>query len=260
MNVSTVPRHIAIIMDGNGRWARQRGLERCEGHVEGARAVRDTCETAARLGVEHLTLYAFSVANWSRPRPEVEALMGLLVDFARRERADLRQNGIRVQVIGHVEELPPLTRQSVEELVEYTSGGDRLTLNLALSYGARQDVVEAARALAMRVAAGLISAEEIDEAALRRHMSTSELPDVDLLIRTGGEQRLSDFLLLEAAYAELLFVPEMWPEFGAEMLREAIAHYARRQRRFGLTGDQVDQGADGRVNARAHGGLSELRS
>jgi undecaprenyl diphosphate synthase len=234
-----LPRHIAIIMDGNGRWAKARGLERAEGHAEGARAVRDAVETAARVGIEYLTLYAFSVANWARPRGEVEALMRLLVDFAKQERAELRQNGIRVNVIGQLEELPTATRHAVEDLMAYTADGDRMTLTLALSYGGRQDIVEAARALAVRARAGLVLPEEIDESFFHREMTTHTLPDVDLLIRTGGESRLSDFLLFEAAYAELSFLPIMWPDFTPQTLLDAVEVYSQKERRFGRTSEQV---------------------
>ncbi|MBN2193066.1 MAG: di-trans,poly-cis-decaprenylcistransferase [Polyangiaceae bacterium] len=238
-------------MDGNGRWAECQGFERVKGHCEGARAVRDTVETAARMGIPYLTLYAFSVANWSRPRNEVDTLMRLLVDFAKRERMDLRQNGIRVQVAGHVEELPTVTRLAVRELINATRHGDRLTLTLALSYGGRRDLVDAARALAEKVRKGEIDARAIDEQALRSEMTTRLLPDVDLLIRTGGESRISDFLLFEAAYAELMFLPMMWPEFRPEHFLAAIQGYMGKERRFGLTSAQVrtqDQDA-----ARANG-------
>jgi undecaprenyl diphosphate synthase len=236
-----IPRHVAIIMDDNGRWARARGLERAEGHAEGARAVRDAVETSARIGIEYLTLYAFSNANWQRPRSEVQALMRLLVDFAKRERPELRANGIRVKVIGQLEDLPTTTRHAVEDLVRYTADGDRMTLTLALSYGGRQDIVEAARALAVRARAGLVLPEEIDEAFLHREMSTRSLPDVDLLIRTGGETRVSDFLLFESAYAELVFLPIMWPDFMPQTLLDALALYGRTERRFGKTSDQLRQ-------------------
>jgi undecaprenyl diphosphate synthase len=226
-------------MDGNGRWAKARGLERAEGHAEGARAVRDAVETSARVGVEYLTLYAFSVANWARPRGEVEALMRLLVEFAKQERAELRQNGIRVNVIGELEDLPTVTRHAVEDLIRYTADGARMTLTLALSYGGRQDMVDAARSLAVRARAGLVLPEEIDERSLHREMTTHSLPDVDLLIRTGGETRLSDFLLYESAYAELLFLPIMWPDFTPQTLQEALAFYAQKERRFGRTSEQV---------------------
>ncbi|MBK7579804.1 MAG: di-trans,poly-cis-decaprenylcistransferase [Myxococcales bacterium] len=237
-----VPRHIAIIMDGNGRWARERGLERVEGHAEGARAVRDAVETAARVGVEYLTLYAFSVANWARPRGEVEALMRLLVDFAKKERSELRSLGIRVNVIGALEDLPTGTRHAVEDLIHYTADGEKMTLTLALSYGGRQDIVEAARALAVRARAGLVLPEEIDETFFHREMTTRTLPDVDLLIRTGGESRLSDFLLYEAAYAELSFLPIMWPDFRPATLLESIEQFSNKERRFGRTSEQVKRG------------------
>jgi undecaprenyl diphosphate synthase len=234
-----VPRHVAIIMDGNGRWAKARGLERVEGHAEGARAVRDAVETAARLGVNYLTLYAFSVANWARPTIEIEALMRLLVDFARQERAELRQQGIRVNVIGTLEDLPTSTRHAVEDLMRYTADGERMTLSLALSYGGRQDIVEAARSLAVRARAGLVLPEEIDEAFFHREMTSNSLPDVDLLIRTGGETRVSDFLLFESAYAELVFLPIMWPDFRPQTLIEAVEVYSKKERRFGRTSEQV---------------------
>jgi undecaprenyl diphosphate synthase len=234
-----IPQHVAIIMDGNGRWAKARGLDRVEGHAEGARAVRDAVETSTRLGIKYLTLYAFSVANWSRPRGEVEALMRLLVDFASRERAELRQNGIRVNVIGVLDDLPTVTRHAVEDLIRYTADGDRMTLTLALSYGGRQDIVDAARSLAVRARAGLVLPEEIDESFFHRQMTTHDLPHVDLLIRTGGETRLSDFLLFEAAYAELLFLPIMWPDFRPETLLEALDSYGQKERRFGMISEQI---------------------
>lgn len=234
-----LPKHVAIIMDGNGRWASARGLARADGHAEGARAVRDAVETATRIGVPYLTLYAFSVANWARPRGEVEALMRLLVDFAKSERAELRQNDIRVNVIGSLEDLPTVTRHAVEDLMAYTKDGKRMTLTLALSYGGRKDIIEAARTLAVRARAGLVLPEEIDERSFQLHMTTHSLPEVDLLIRTGGESRVSDFLLYEAAYAELLFLPIMWPDFRPQTLIDAIEHYSKKERRFGMTSEQV---------------------
>jgi len=234
-----LPRHVAIIMDGNGRWATARNLQRIEGHAEGAKAVRNAVETASRMGIEFLTLYAFSANNWARPSAEVEGLMALMVDFARTECAELRQNSIRVRVIGQLDRLPEYTRNAVSELVCATSGGQRMTLTLALSYGARQDVVFALSSLARQVKEGSIDPAHIDERALRAAMTTHYLPDVDLLIRTGGESRVSDFLLLEAAYAELLFLPIMWPEFKPETLYEAVDHYRGSERRFGLTSEQL---------------------
>ncbi len=238
-----LPRHVAIIMDGNGRWAKSRHLQRIEGHAEGARAVRHAVETATRIGLEYLTLYAFSVNNWARPDHEVNALMELMVDFARAEQPELRQNGIRVSVIGQLDRLPPRTQHAIEELIRSTAAGDRMTLTLALSYGGRQDVLLAVRKLAQQAKDGLLDPQAIDAAQLRQTMSTSSLPDVDLLIRTGGESRISDFLLLEAAYAELVFLPIMWPDFRPETLRLAIEHYCSKERRFGLISEQVQDPA-----------------
>lgn len=236
----SLPRHVAIIMDGNGRWAKARGKQRIAGHSEGAKAVRHAVETASRIGIEYLTLYAFSANNWARPTLEVEALMALLVDFARKERPELRQNGIRVRVIGDVTRLPPRTRNALDDLIQGTAEGTRMTLTLALSYGGRQDVTLATKAIAGMVKAGTLDPKDIDDSTLRRAMTTSDLPDVDLLIRTGGESRISDFLLLEAAYAELLFLPIMWPDFRPETLHAAVDHFMGRERRFGLTSEQLE--------------------
>ncbi|HEX4477698.1 MAG TPA: polyprenyl diphosphate synthase [Polyangiaceae bacterium] len=238
-NGNNVPEHVAIIMDGNGRWAQGRGLMRAEGHAEGARAVREAVRTSREEGVRYLTLYAFSVANWARPRPEVTALMHLLQDFAERERQEMKDRGIRLNVIGDLEELPVFARRAVEEAREYTADCSDMTLSLALSYGGRRDIADAARSIAVRARAGLLLPEDIDEEFFHRQMTTSSLPNVDLLIRTGGESRVSDFLLYEAAYAELVFLPIMWPEFTADSLRGALGIYATRERRFGLTSDQI---------------------
>jgi len=238
---SVRPRHVAIIMDGNGRWAEARGLDRAEGHAEGAGAVREAVRTCREQEIEYLTLYAFSNANWARPSIEVEALMRLLVEFAEQEKAELRENGIRVNVVGEIEDLPSHTRRAVEHVIDYCADGERMTLSLALSYGGRQDIVNAARALAVRARAGLVLPEEIDENFFHREMSTHSLPDVDLLIRTGGEARLSDFLLFEAAYAELAFLPLMWPDFKEEALLGCIEQYVNKERRYGRTSAQVRQ-------------------
>jgi undecaprenyl diphosphate synthase len=235
----SIPRHVAIIMDGNGRWAQSRGLHRARGHIEGARAVREAVRTSREAGVRYLTLYAFSVANWARPRAEVSALMDLLRDFAQKERQELREKSIRLNVVGDLEELPVVARRAVEETLAYTQDCNQMTLSLALSYGGRRDIVDAARSIAVRARAGLVLPEEIDEDFFHREMTTQSLPDVDMLIRTGGECRVSDFLLFEAAYAELVFLPIMWPEFTAESLMEAFRIYRGRERRFGLTSDQV---------------------
>ena len=237
--IASLPRHVAIIMDGNGRWAESRGMSRPEGHAEGARAVREAVRTAREQGIEYLTLYAFSIANWARPRPEIARLMELLVEFAEKEKRELRENGIRVNVVGELEDLPTIARRAVEDAIEYTADGDEMTLTLALSYGGRRDIVDAARALAVRARAGLVLPEEIDEEFFHREMSTRNVPDVDLLIRTGGESRVSDFLLFEAAYAELMFLPIMWPEFREDTFLDALEEYASRERRFGRTSTQV---------------------
>ncbi len=236
----TLPRHVAIIMDGNGRWAKARGKQRIAGHSEGAKAVRHVVETASRIGIEFLTLYAFSANNWARPTLEVEALMSLMVDFARNERAELRQNGIRVKVIGETHRLPSRTQEAIQDLIRATADGTRMTLTLALSYGGRQDILVATKAIAQMVKDGKLEPKDIDDATLRRAMTTRDLPDVDLLIRTGGESRISDFLLVEAAYAELSFLPIMWPDFRPDTLHEAVDRFMGRERRFGLISEQLE--------------------
>jgi len=234
-----VPSHIAIILDGNGRWAAARGLPRTRGHEHGAEAVRAAIRGCHERGIACLTLYAFSVANWSRPQEEIDVLMRLCMEFAEREREELVARGVRVEVIGDLEDVPTPTRHAIEELVKATENGTSMTLALALSYGGRRDVVNAMRALAVRARAGLVIPEDIDEKSLRRYLSTSNLPDPDLVIRTGGEKRLSDFLLYECAYAELFFTETLWPDFDGTTLDEAIAAFTRRERRFGRTSAQV---------------------
>jgi undecaprenyl diphosphate synthase len=237
-----VPEHVAIIMDGNGRWAQARGQIRTDGHVKGADAVREAVRTARREGVRYLTLYAFSVANWNRPAFEVRALMQLLAQFANSEKEELKERGIRLAVIGEFDQLPENARQALQDAMDYTRDGQEMVLSLALSYGARNDITCAMRRLAERVARGELSSSEITEDLLRQNMTTRDLPNVDLLIRTGGESRVSDFLLFESAYAELVFLPVMWPEFREHHLLEALAGFATRERRFGLTSAQVAEG------------------
>jgi undecaprenyl diphosphate synthase len=236
---SLVPNHIAVILDGNGRWATSRGLPRLRGHEHGAEAVRTVIRGCRQRGVKYLTLYAFSIANWSRPKEEIEGLMRLCMEFAERECAELRASGIAVKVIGDLDDTPTPTRRAIEALVADTAGGEEMTLTLALSYGGRRDVVNAMRAIAVRARAGLVIPEDIDERSLRSFLTTSTLPDPDLVIRTGGEKRLSDFLLFECAYAELFFTETLWPDFTQTTLDEAIAAFARRERRYGRTSDQV---------------------
>ncbi len=226
-------------MDGNGRWARTRGQVRWEGHSAGAKSVRLAVESAVELGLQYLTLYAFSVNNWQRPRLEVEALMRLLTHFAKKEQAELIRQNVRVKVVGHLRDLPRGPRNAVEHLMKATAHCTGLTLSLALSYGGRDDVVQAVQRISERARAGELDPSEITGDLLRAEMSTSFLPDVDLLIRTGGQSRVSDFLLLECAYAELHFVDVMWPEFRRQHLLDAVDQFRGIERRFGLTSQQL---------------------
>jgi undecaprenyl diphosphate synthase len=245
MNDRLLPRHIAIILDGNGRWASTRGLPRTKGHEAGAHKVRLAVRACHARQVPVVTLYAFSAANWSRPGEEVDNLMRICRGFAEEEREDLMARGIRVIVVGDLDdEVPTATRKATERLMQDTAGGTSMTLALALNYGGRRDMVSAMRAVAAQARAGLLLPEDIDAQSLRRFLSTSELPDADLVIRTGGEQRLSDFLPFEAAFAELFFTETLWPDFTEETLDEALAFYNRRQRRFGRTSEQIGHAAD----------------
>lgn len=234
------PAHIAIILDGNGRWATTRGLPRTAGHEHGSKAVRTAVYGCHDRGVSALTLYAFSAANWSRPKNEIETLMRLCAEFAEQEVAEIVRRDIRVTVIGDIDELPTRTRRSTEALVEATKNCKGMQLALALSYGGRQDMVSAIKQIAIRARAGLVIPEEVTEESLRQYLSTGNLPDPDLVIRTGGERRLSDFLLFECAYAELFFTETLWPDFTEETLEEAISAFSRRQRRYGKTDAQID--------------------
>jgi undecaprenyl diphosphate synthase len=228
-----IPRHVAIIMDGNGRWARTRGRPREFGHRAGMSAVREAVEGAIEAGIEVLTLYAFSQENWKRPAGEVTALMGLLELYVRRESRELRARGVEVRTMGRLEQLGPRTRAALEGIVDATAGGPNLRLNLAISYGGRGEIVDAARRLAERVARGTLVPEEIDESLFGDHLYTADCPDPDLLIRTSGEQRISNFMLWQLAYTELHITPVLWPDFGREQFFEAVLDYQRRERRFG---------------------------
>jgi undecaprenyl diphosphate synthase len=226
-----LPRHVAIIMDGNGRWAEQRGLPRVAGHREGAESVREVTRTARRIGIQALTLYTFSVENWGRPEPEVLALMKLLVEFLEGERAEMMENGIRLNAIGELDRLPGPVRRKLDEVLAETAVNTGMTLTLALSYGSRQEIVAAARKAAGRGAA--LTAEDLEAG-----LWTAGLPELDLLVRTSGERRISNFLLWQCAYAELHFADELWPDFRGRQFLAAVADYQGRQRRFGLTGAQ----------------------
>lgn len=230
------PVHVAVIMDGNRRWARERGMPPIYGHQRGAEAVRRTVEGCGEMGVRYLTLYAFSSENWNRPQGEVGELMNLLRFYLRRELRELERNGVRVRFIGERHRLDVDIATLMAEAEERTKGGGKLTLTIALNYGGRREIALAARRLAAEVAAGDLPANAIDEAAFERALSTVGLPDPDLLIRTSGEQRLSNFLLWQLAYTELVFVPVNWPDFDQGALRGAIAEFHRRERRYGASG------------------------
>ena len=228
-----VPRHVAIIMDGNGRWASARGLPRTEGHRRGVEALRRTVRAAGDLGIDVLTIFSFSSENWSRPPAEIRDLMGLLRRFIRNDLAELHQNGVHVRVIGERDDLAPDIRRLLEEAEDLTRDNDKLTLVVAFNYGARQEIARAAQRLAAEIAAGRLPATALTAEAIAAHLDTADLPDPDLIIRTSGEQRLSNFLLWQAAYSELVFVPTYWPDFDRSTLESAIAEYRRRERRFG---------------------------
>jgi undecaprenyl diphosphate synthase len=232
-SVAVVPRHVAIIMDGNGRWAKARGLPRAAGHRQGAEAARKVLRAAGEAGVECLTLYAFSSENWRRPETEVNDLMGLLRLYIGRELESLHKEGVRVKVLGDHSAFSPDTARMVDAAVARTAGNTRMTLAVALNYGSRAEIVNAARGLAARVAAGELAPDAIDEGAVEAALDTADLPPLDLLIRTSGEQRLSNFLLWQAAYAEFLFVDTLWPDFDGDALRAALDQYAGRERRYG---------------------------
>jgi len=228
-----VPRHIAIIMDGNGRWAAQRGLPRVAGHRAGAEAVRKTLRAAGEAGVEVLTLYAFSSENWRRSEGEISDLKGLLGFYLERELDELERNGVRLKLIGDYRAFGPDLVARLDQAIERLAGNDRMTLVVALNYGSRSEIAAAARALAQQARDGALDPARIDEAALAAELQTADLPDLDLLIRTSGEVRLSNFLLWQAAYSEMLFSPLLWPDFDGDALTAAIAKFAARQRRFG---------------------------
>jgi undecaprenyl diphosphate synthase len=228
-----IPRHIAIIMDGNGRWAKERGLPRLEGHRVGAESVQEVLEASIQLGVEYLTLYAFSSENWSRPATEVSALMGLLNRFLENKAKELDRQNVRLIAIGQVDRLPEKTRVLIERIEASTANHTTLTLVLALSYGGREEIVEAARSLASDAAAGNISASDIDAELFASRLQTSGIPDPDLLIRTSGEMRVSNFLLWQISYAEIVIVKKYWPDFRHGDLLDSVEEYKRRHRRFG---------------------------
>lgn len=234
-----IPVHIAIIMDGNGRWAKAKGLPRVAGHQEGIKTVRKIVESAANLGVKYLTLYTFSTENWKRPQTEVSTLMQLIVKSLKDETDDLHKNNIRLTAIGDLNKLPQDVRQELFDSFERTKNNSRMTLNLALSYSGRLELILAIKAISDKVKNGLINSDAITEETINEHLFTKNMPDPDLLIRTGGEMRVSNFLLWQIAYAELYFTDLFWPDFRKSHLIEAILDYQQRERRFGKTSDQL---------------------
>jgi undecaprenyl diphosphate synthase len=239
INPTELPQHIAIIMDGNGRWAKKQGKLRIRGHEAGAEAVRKTVESVAKLGIKHLTLYAFSTENWRRPKTEVTTLMGLLVRSLRKELERMTENNIRLGAIGSLEQLPKKVQRELNEVIVKTQDNTGTHLTLALSYGAREEIKQAVVEISQKVKNNIIPIESIDETIINKHLYTQNLPDVDLLIRTSGEVRISNFLLWQIAYAELYFTDELWPEFNEQSLHKAILSYQKRERRFGKTSEQL---------------------
>ena len=239
INIDKLPAHVAIIMDGNGRWAKSQGKPRVFGHKSGVVSVREVTEGAAELGVHYLTLYAFSTENWSRPTFEVNALMTLLVETVRKEVSTLNKNNIRLQAIGNLDGLPEKTRLTLLEGIDLTKDNTRMTLILALNYSSRWEIVEATKRIAQKVAEGQLSPEDIDTTLFTQYLTTKDIPDPELLIRTGGEHRISNYLLWQAAYAELFFTSVMWPDFRKEHFYSAILDYQNRERRFGMTSEQL---------------------
>ncbi|MGB5272512.1 MAG: isoprenyl transferase [Flavobacteriaceae bacterium] len=240
INNQNLPRHIAIIMDGNGRWAKQKGKLRVFGHEHGVHTVRRTVEQSVEIGLEYLTLYTFSTENWKRPKREVDTLMRLLVSSLKRELPTFQKNNVRLNTIGDISSLPRKAYKELLEVMEKTKSNSGLTLTLALSYGAREEIKNAVKAIAIKVKNNIISPENIDETIINTHLYTHDLPDVDLLIRTSGEHRISNFLLWQIAYAELYFIDVFWPDFEEQHLVAAIKNYQNRERRFGKTSEQLN--------------------
>ncbi len=239
INKDNLPKHLAIIMDGNGRWAKKQGLMRAFGHENGTKSVRTTVECCAKLGIENLTLYAFSTENWNRPKLEVDTLMKLLISSLKNELKTLIENNIKLHTIGNLEMLPKSAQKELLEVINKTKDNSRMTLTLALSYGSREEIVNAVKKIAEKVKNNLISVDKIDDSIINQHLYTHNLPEVDLLIRTSGEHRISNFLLWQIAYAELFFTDVLWPDFKEEHLYEAIISFQKRERIFGKTSEQI---------------------
>lgn len=241
---NNIPKHVAIIMDGNGRWAKQQGKPRVFGHRNGVKSVQEIVEAAAEIGINTLTLYTFSTENWNRPKQEVDVLMGLLVSSLKKELKTLIKNNIKLQTIGKIDQLPEKVVNELKEVIEKTKNNTRLTLNLALNYGAREEIVNAIKIISKKVVNNDLSIAEIDENIINNHLYTVTLPDVDFLIRTSGEKRISNFLLWQIAYAEFYFTDVLWPDFRKEHFLKAIKEYQQRERRFGKTSEQIKNSND----------------
>ncbi len=239
INKDNLPKHLAIIMDGNGRWAKKQGFLRVFGHENGAKSGRIVVEECAKLGIENLTLYAFSTENWNRPKLEIDALMKLLINALKDELQTLMTNNIKLNMIGDMGKLPVSAQKKLVEVIDKTKNNTRMTLTLALSYGSREELVFAIKEISHKVKNNIISIDNIDELIINQHLYTQNLPDVDLLIRTSGEHRISNFLLWQIAYAELFFTEVLWPDFTEQHLYEAIISYQKRERRFGKTSEQI---------------------
>jgi undecaprenyl diphosphate synthase len=239
LDLTRLPQHIAIIMDGNGRWAQKNGMDRYRGHEEGVVSVRKVVEAGVEIGIRYLTVYTFSTENWKRPQSEIDALMSLMVIAVRRDTPDLMKNNVRLQAIGDIDRLPSETKENLLHSIEETSRNTGLTLLLSLSYSSRWEITEATRQIAREALEGRIDLPSIDENTISRHLTTKQIPDPDLLIRTGGDYRISNFLLWQLAYAELYFTSVYWPEFRENNLYEAILDFQKRERRFGKTGEQI---------------------
>jgi len=240
INTEFIPKHVAIIMDGNGRWAKKQGFKRVFGHKKGVDAVRQTLEAATELGIETLTLFAFSTENWNRPKFEVDTLMNLLVSSLKKEIKTFQKNNVKLQTIGNIDKLPKKARRELNESIEITKNNSKIILNLALNYGAREEIINATKIISKKIVNNDLKIEEIDENIINSHLYTFNLPNVDFLIRTSGEKRISNFLLWQIAYAELYFTDVLWPDFNKEEFYEAILNYQSRERRFGKTSEQIE--------------------
>ena len=241
INLNKVPKHIAIIMDGNGRWAKGKGMQRVFGHKNALTAVREAVQASNDVGVKYITLYAFSTENWNRPKLEVDALMTLLVSALNKELPEFQKQGVKVNSIGNTSQLPKIARETLKKVIDQTKNNNSITLTFALSYGSREEIVNTVKNISKKVVNNELDIEKIDDKIINNHLYTFNLPDVDLMIRTSGEQRISNFLLWQLAYAELYFTEVLWPDFRKEHLLNAIIDYQNRERRFGKTSEQIEE-------------------